>query len=68
MDAGDRERARYARRQVIAAKDRAKFSGRQPAHGARKSARKSRKWRNGCWSGWKTPRCFPPGWKPGSGR
>jgi len=29
--AGDRERARYARRQVIAAKDRARFTSRNPA-------------------------------------
>ncbi|MGB9456008.1 MAG: hypothetical protein WCB12_08200 [Bryobacteraceae bacterium] len=38
--AGDRERARYARRQVIAAKDRAKFASRNPRIGPEKRAQK----------------------------
>jgi hypothetical protein len=39
-DAGDRERARYARRQVIAAKDRAKFSAANPQTSPEKQAEK----------------------------
>jgi hypothetical protein len=38
--AGERERARYARRQVIAAKDRAKFTAANPRTGAEKRAAK----------------------------
>ena len=38
--AGDRERARYARRQVIAAKDRAKFASRNPRTSPEKRAAK----------------------------
>jgi hypothetical protein len=38
--AGDRERARYARRQVIAAKDRAKFLARNPRTAPEKAAQK----------------------------
>ena len=38
--AGDRERARYARRQVIAAKDRAKFASRNPRTSPEKRAQK----------------------------
>jgi hypothetical protein len=38
--AGERERARYARRQVIAAKDRAKFASRNPRINPEKRARK----------------------------
>ena len=38
LAAGDRERARYCRRQVIAAKDRAKFLAVTPAHAHRKGA------------------------------
>jgi hypothetical protein len=38
--AGDRERARYARRQVVAAKDRAKFASRNPHSSAEKRAMK----------------------------
>jgi len=38
--AGDRERARYARRQVIAAKDRARFASRSARTGAEKRAMK----------------------------
>lgn len=40
MAAGDRERARYARRQVIAAKDRANFLARNPRTSAGKRAQK----------------------------
>jgi len=38
--AGDRERARHARRQVIAAKDRAKFAARNPRSNREKRAQK----------------------------
>jgi hypothetical protein len=38
QSAGDRERARYARRQVIAAKDRAKFAARNSRSGPEKRA------------------------------
>ena len=38
--AGNRERARYCRRQVIAAKDRAKFAARNPRTAPEKKARK----------------------------
>jgi hypothetical protein len=38
--AGDRERARYARRQVIAAKDRARFASRNPRGSPEKRAAK----------------------------
>ena len=38
--AGDRERARYARRQVIAAKDRARFTSRNPRSSPEKRALK----------------------------
>src|SRR5271167_4488985 len=38
--AGDRARARYARRQVIAAKDRARFLARHPRTSAEKKAQK----------------------------
>jgi len=38
--AGDRERARYCRRQVIAAKDRARFVARNPKTSAEKKAEK----------------------------
>jgi hypothetical protein len=40
-DAGDRDRARYCRRQVIAAKDRAKFQASSPKTPAEKAALKS---------------------------
>jgi hypothetical protein len=40
MDAGDRERARYCRRQVIAAKDRAKFAAASPRTSPEKKAEK----------------------------
>ena len=40
MRAGDRERARYCRRQVIAAKDRAKFSAANPRTAPEKRAQK----------------------------
>ena len=40
MEAGDRERARYARRQVIAAKDRAQFLARNPRTSPARSAQK----------------------------
>ena len=40
MASGDRERARYARRQVIAAKDRAKFLAHNPRTPAEKAAQK----------------------------
>ena len=40
MDAGDRQRARYCRRQVIAAKDRARFAARHPKTSAEKSTQK----------------------------
>jgi hypothetical protein len=40
MDAGDRERARYCRRQVIAAKDRAKFVAASPRTSPEKQAEK----------------------------
>ena len=55
LAAGDRDRARYCRRQVIAAKDRAKFLA-SPRAARRKSARKKKRWPSGCWSGWKTPK------------
>ena len=61
LAAGDRERARYCRRQVIAAKDRARFLAATRA-APRKSARKKKRWRSGCWSGWKTPKSSQPGW------
>jgi hypothetical protein len=38
--AGDRERARYSRRQVIAAKDRAKFLAQSPRTTAERKAQK----------------------------
>jgi len=38
--AGDRERARYCRRQVIAAKDRARFTARNPRTAPAKQAEK----------------------------
>jgi hypothetical protein len=38
---GDRERARYCRRQVIAAKDRAKFLAKNPRTAPEKSAEKA---------------------------
>ena len=60
--AGDRERARYCRRQVIAAKDRARFLARKPAHRAGKAGAKRRDGCSGCWCGWKTPKSSPPGW------
>jgi hypothetical protein len=40
MRAGDRQRARYCRRQVIAAKDRARFLARSPKTSPEKKARK----------------------------
>ena len=40
MRAGDRQRARYCRRQVIAAKDRARFVARNPKTSPEKKARK----------------------------
>ncbi|MBZ5726455.1 MAG: hypothetical protein LAP87_15820 [Acidobacteriia bacterium] len=40
LAAGDRERARYARRQVMAAKDRAKFLARNPRTAPEKQAQK----------------------------
>ena len=40
MRAGDRQRARYCRRQVIAAKDRARFLGRSPKASPEKKAQK----------------------------
>ena len=40
MRAGDRQRARYCRRQVIAAKDRARFLGRTPKASPEKKAQK----------------------------
>ena len=40
MQAGDRQRARYCRRQVIAAKDRARFVARNPKTAAEKKAQK----------------------------
>ncbi len=40
MRAGDRQRARYCRRQVIAAKERARFAARRPAASPDKRARK----------------------------
>ena len=39
--AGDRERARYCRRQVIAAKDRAKFAARNPRTSPERQAQKN---------------------------
>ena len=41
MAAGDRDRARYCRRQVIAAKDRARFQARSPRTAPEKAAAKS---------------------------
>jgi len=40
LQAGDRDRARYCRRQVIAAKDRARFLARNPRTAAEKKAQK----------------------------
>ena len=40
MNCGDRQRARYCRRQVIAAKDRARFAARSAKTSAEKKARK----------------------------
>jgi hypothetical protein len=40
MGAGDRQRARYCRRQVIAAKDRARFAARHPKTSAEKKPQK----------------------------
>ncbi len=40
MRAGDRQRARYCRRQVIAAKDRARFAARNPKTAPAKAAQK----------------------------
>jgi len=40
LAAGDRDRARYCRRQVIAAKDRARFQARHPGASAEKRAQK----------------------------
>lgn len=40
MDTGNRERARYCRRQVIAGKDRARFQARNPRLGPEKRAQK----------------------------
>ena len=61
MRAGDRQRARYCRRQVIAAKDRARFVAAAAPRRRPRRRRRRRRWRSGCSSGWKIPRYFRPG-------
>ena len=38
---------------------------RHPAQHAGEAQRKRKRWRSGCWSGWRIPRSFPRGWTPG---